>query len=47
MNEHILIDFRLSKGCGLEFKKRFIKIKNLLADVIVKGPVNWPPFSLK
>lgn len=42
MNGHILLDFRLSKGCGLEFKRRFIKIKNAFADIIVKGPATWP-----
>lgn len=42
MDGKILLDFRLSKGCGLEFKRRFIKIKMLLADVVVKGPVTWP-----
>ncbi|XP_050310283.1 serine/threonine-protein kinase grp [Anthonomus grandis grandis] len=28
MDGRILTDFRLSKGCGLEFKKHFIKIKS-------------------
>lgn len=42
MDGKILLDFRLSKGCGLEFKRRFIKIKSMLTDVIVKGPVTWP-----
>lgn len=42
MDGKILLDFRLSKGCGLEFKRRFIKIKTLLSDVVVKGPVTWP-----
>ncbi|KAG4073652.1 hypothetical protein HA402_000876 [Bradysia odoriphaga] len=42
MDGNILLDFRLSKGCGLEFKRRFIKIKSMLTDVIVKGPVTWP-----
>lgn len=41
MDGKILVDFRLSKGCGLEFKRRFIKIKSMLKDVIV-GPVSWP-----
>ncbi|KAJ6647030.1 Serine/threonine-protein kinase grp, partial [Pseudolycoriella hygida] len=30
MDGNILLDFRLSKGCGLEFKRRFIKIKSML-----------------
>lgn len=42
MDGKILLDFRLSKGCGLEFKRRFVKIKKELADVVVKGPVTWP-----
>jgi len=42
MDGKILLDFRLSKGCGLEFKRRFIKIKSMLNDVIVKGPITWP-----
>uniref|UniRef100_A0A182NUD7 non-specific serine/threonine protein kinase n=1 Tax=Anopheles dirus TaxID=7168 RepID=A0A182NUD7_9DIPT len=42
MDGKILCDFRLSKGCGLEFKRRFIKIKQSLADIVMKGPVTWP-----
>lgn len=42
MDGKILVDFRLSKGCGLEFKRRFVKIKRSLDDVILKGPVTWP-----
>ncbi|KAG5900341.1 hypothetical protein JTB14_026349 [Gonioctena quinquepunctata] len=34
MDGKILLDFRLSKGCGLEFKKKFLKIKECLSDVI-------------
>lgn len=42
MDGKILVDFRLSKGCGLEFKRRFMKIKILLDDIVLKGPVTWP-----
>ncbi|KAL9925305.1 serine/threonine-protein kinase grp [Glossina fuscipes] len=42
MDGKILLDFRLSKGCGLEFKRRFIKIKEHMADVVLRGPVTWP-----
>ncbi|KAK0180892.1 hypothetical protein PV327_003226 [Microctonus hyperodae] len=42
MDNKILVDFRLSKGCGLEFKRRFVNIKDSLDDVIVRGPVTWP-----
>lgn len=41
MNEQILVDFRLSKGDGIEFKRRFIEIKKLLADVIGKEQNFW------
>lgn len=33
---HVLVDFRLSKGDGLEFKKIFIKIKSQLEHIICK-----------
>ncbi|XP_068151819.1 serine/threonine-protein kinase grp [Drosophila tropicalis] len=42
MDGKILVDFRLSKGCGLEFKRRFIKIKHALEDIVMKGPTTWP-----
>ncbi|EDW90248.1 serine/threonine-protein kinase grp [Drosophila yakuba] len=42
MDGKILVDCRLSKGCGLEFKRRFIKIKNALEDIVLKGPTTWP-----
>uniref|UniRef100_A0A671KVR2 Serine/threonine-protein kinase CHK1 n=1 Tax=Sinocyclocheilus anshuiensis TaxID=1608454 RepID=A0A671KVR2_9TELE len=34
MEERILVDFRLSKGDGLEFKRTFLKLKQKLADII-------------
>lgn len=34
MSENVLVDFRLSKGDGIEFKRRFIQIKKSLADII-------------
>ncbi|XP_076836670.1 serine/threonine-protein kinase Chk1 [Brachyhypopomus gauderio] len=34
MEERILVDFRLSKGDGLEFKRIFLKFKQKLFDVI-------------
>nr|XP_060643497.1 serine/threonine-protein kinase Chk1 isoform X2 [Anolis sagrei ordinatus] len=34
MDEKILVDFRLSKGDGLEFKRHFLKIKGKLVDVV-------------
>lgn len=42
MDGKLLLDFRLSKGCGLEFKRSFVKIKQNLADIVQKGPVMWP-----
>lgn len=36
MDGNVMIDFRLSKGCGLEFKRRFVKIKYALSDIIGK-----------
>ncbi|KAI3373639.1 hypothetical protein L3Q82_022240, partial [Scortum barcoo] len=34
MNQRVLLDFRLSKGDGLEFKRLFVKIKQKLSDII-------------
>ena len=42
MDGKTLLDFRLSKGCGLEFKRHFLKIKVNLGDIVLKGPVTWP-----
>lgn len=42
MDGKLMIDFRLSKGCGLEFKRRFLDIKSCLSDIIVKVPMGWP-----
>ncbi|KAK8734943.1 hypothetical protein OTU49_005738 [Cherax quadricarinatus] len=41
MGQNILVDFRLSKGCGLDFKRHFLRIKEGLSHIIVKGPVTW------
>lgn len=37
LNDKLLVDFRLNKGCGLEFKKRFVKIKDYMSEIIVKN----------
>ncbi|KAF4523457.1 hypothetical protein B566_EDAN008866 [Ephemera danica] len=42
MDNKILLNFRLSKGCGLDFKRIFVHIKNSLTEIILKGPVMWP-----
>ncbi|KAM6907778.1 serine/threonine-protein kinase Chk1 [Xenentodon cancila] len=34
MNQRVLLDFRLSKGDGLEFKRLFVKIKQKLGDIV-------------
>ena len=42
MDEKILVDFRLSKGDGLEFKRHFLKIKGKLSDVVSSQKVWFP-----
>ncbi|XP_050422050.1 serine/threonine-protein kinase grp [Adelges cooleyi] len=42
MNNQTLMDFRLSRGCGLEFKRHFVVIKKSMAKIISKGPLMWP-----
>lgn len=42
MDGKILLDFRLSRGCGLDFKRGFIKIRDQLGAIIAKGPTTWP-----
>lgn len=39
MNGKVLLDFRLSRGCGLEFKKLFLLVKEKLEDILLKGGV--------
>lgn len=41
MDSNILVDFRLSKGDGIEFKKSFVKVKNALSDIIGKELTSW------
>lgn len=43
MDGKILLDFRLSKGCGLDFKRKFVKIKAAeeIAEAILNIPVNF------
>ena len=40
--DRILVDFRLSRGDGLEFKKHFGKIRTNCKQVIEPGPILWP-----
>jgi serine/threonine-protein kinase CHEK1 len=42
MDGKILVNFRLSKGCGLDFKRIFVDIKDSLSNIIAKGLVTWP-----
>ncbi|XP_042327462.1 serine/threonine-protein kinase Chk1 [Sceloporus undulatus] len=44
MDEKILVDFRLSKGDGLEFKRHFLKIKGKLTDVVSAQKL-WLPVT--
>lgn len=43
MDGKILLDFRLSKGCGLDFKRKFVKIKEAreVAEAVLNIPVNF------
>ena len=41
VDQKILVDFRLSRGDGLEFKKHFAKIKANCEAQIEKGPINF------
>ncbi|KAI8514978.1 Serine/threonine-protein kinase Chk1 [Branchiostoma belcheri] len=42
MNGYRLVDFRLSKGDGLEFKRLFVQIKRKMSAVISKAPALLP-----
>ncbi|KAK2190808.1 hypothetical protein NP493_68g05032 [Ridgeia piscesae] len=42
MGPNILVDFRLSKGDGIEFKRHFLKVKGQLVNIIKKVPALWP-----
>ncbi|CAK6953856.1 serine/threonine-protein kinase Chk1 [Scomber scombrus] len=42
MNQRVLLDFRLSKGDGLEFKRLFVRIKQKLGDIISTQKILLP-----
>lgn len=42
VDQKILVDFRLSRGDGLEFKKHFRNIRKNCSEVIESGPIMWP-----
>jgi len=41
MDKKVLLDFRLSRGDGIEFKRRFTQIKLSMEHIIAKGPIMW------
>jgi serine/threonine-protein kinase Chk1 len=41
-NDMVLLDFRLSRGDGLEFKRQFLRLRDLLSSIEMKGPTCWP-----
>jgi len=41
MQSMVLLDFRLSRGCGLDFKRHFLSIKQKLSDILCTGPITW------
>ena len=41
MDKKVLVEFRLSKGDGIEFKRRFSRIKKVMEHLIMKGPIMW------
>ncbi|KAK3107872.1 hypothetical protein FSP39_024097, partial [Pinctada imbricata] len=46
MGETFLLDFRLSKGDGLEFKRHFVKVKGHMKQIICKTPPLCPLIPL-
>ena len=42
VDQKILVEFRLSRGDGLEFKKHFVNIRKNCREVIESGPIMWP-----
>ncbi|XP_008330980.1 serine/threonine-protein kinase Chk1-like [Cynoglossus semilaevis] len=42
MNQRVLLDFRLSKGDGLEFKRHFVRIKHKLGDIVSSQKILLP-----
>jgi len=37
----VLADFRLSRGCGLEFKRVFADVKANCGDILDRAPILW------
>lgn len=42
MDQRVLLDFRLSKGDGLEFKRLFVKMKQKLGDIVSTHKILLP-----
>ena len=42
VDHKILLDFRLCRGCGLEFKRNFEQIKSNCGPILDKAPILWP-----
>ncbi|XP_067113404.1 serine/threonine-protein kinase Chk1 [Osmerus mordax] len=42
LDQRVMLDFRLSKGDGLEFKRLFLKIKHKLSDIINSQKILLP-----
>ncbi|CAG7786520.1 unnamed protein product [Allacma fusca] len=40
-NRMVLLDFRLSRGDGLEFKRNFVRLRERLSKIEWKGPMTW------
>ena len=41
MDKQVLLDFRLSRGDGIEFKRNFTKIRKTMESLIMKRPIMW------
>jgi len=43
-NNLVMLDFYLARGDGLEFKRQFMRLRELLKSIEMTGPVTWPLF---
>jgi len=41
LEKQVLLDFRLSRGDGIEFKRRFTEIKQSMEHLVAKHPIMW------
>ena len=42
IDSRLMVDFRMSRGCGLEFKRGYRTIKANCEPIVNKAPVLWP-----